>query len=94
MKKDSGIQTVPLITTIDIGFKTIQYFPGKPGNQYRSPLSSVIWAVSQKIDQFLETHSHAVSDDLGTIKKVLLNKNPDILKNEISFNMWKNIWHS
>jgi len=34
------------------------------------------------LNHFLETHSHAVSDDLGTIQKVLLNKNPNLLNNK------------
>jgi len=33
------------------------------------------------LNHFLETHNHDVSDDLGTIQKVLLNKNPDLLNN-------------
>ena len=36
------------------------------------------------LNHFLETHSHAVADDLNTIKKVLLNKNPDLLTNSIA----------
>ena len=33
------------------------------------------------LNHFLETHSHNVADDLDTIKKVLLNKNPNLLEN-------------
>jgi len=36
------------------------------------------------LNHFLETHSHAVADDLNTIKKVLLNKNPELLDNPIA----------
>jgi iron-sulfur cluster repair protein YtfE (RIC family) len=36
------------------------------------------------LNHFLETHSHAVADDLETIKKVLLNKNPELLDNPIA----------
>lgn len=36
------------------------------------------------LNHFLETHSHAVADDLETIKKVLLNKNPNLLNNSIA----------
>jgi regulator of cell morphogenesis and NO signaling len=36
------------------------------------------------LNHFLETHSHAVADDLNTIKKVLLNKNPELLTNSIA----------
>ena len=48
------------------------------------------------LNHFLETHSHAVADDLNTIKKVLLNKNPDLLTNSIAkelFNQMALIHH-
>jgi len=36
------------------------------------------------LNHFLETHSHAVADDLQTIKKVLLNKDPHLMNNPIA----------
>ena len=40
------------------------------------------------LNHFLETHSHAVSDDLGMIKKVLLNKDPNILNNSTAIELF------
>ncbi len=34
------------------------------------------------LNHFLETHNHDVSDDLGTIQKVLVNKDSEILDNK------------
>jgi len=36
------------------------------------------------LNHFLETHSHAVADDLQTIKKVLLNKDPDLMSHPVA----------
>ncbi len=33
------------------------------------------------LNHFLETHNHDVANDLDTIKKILLNKQPDLLNN-------------
>jgi regulator of cell morphogenesis and NO signaling len=40
------------------------------------------------LNHFLETHSHAVSDDLGTIKKVLLNKDTNFLNNKKAIDLF------
>jgi len=36
------------------------------------------------LNHFLETHSHAVADDLQTIKKVLLNKDPGLMSHPVA----------
>lgn len=43
------------------------------------------------LNHFLETHSHAVSDDLGTIKKVLLDKDSNILNNKIAIELFEQL---
>jgi len=46
-----------------------------------------VYIESEKIfvlNHFLETHNHAVTDDINTIKKVLLNKDPNLLNNKIA----------
>lgn len=43
------------------------------------------------LNHFLETHSHAVSDDLGTIKKVLINKDPNILNHKIAIDLFQQL---
>jgi len=40
------------------------------------------------LNHFLETHSHAVADDLQTIKKVLLNKDPDLMSHPVAYELF------
>lgn len=43
------------------------------------------------LNHFLETHNHAVSDDLGTLKKMLLNKKPDLLDSRMAQELFKHL---
>jgi len=40
------------------------------------------------LNHFLETHSHAVADDLQTIKKVLLNKDTDLMSHPVAYELF------
>lgn len=43
------------------------------------------------LNHFLETHNHAVSDNLTTLKKMLLNKKPDLLDSEHAKNLFNHL---
>jgi hemerythrin superfamily protein len=43
------------------------------------------------LNHFLETHDHAVTDDITTMKKILLNKDPNILKHKIAIELFEQL---